>query len=94
MLQVPFTGIFIAANMALETFLLFSSFTLTHRCYQIMDAKGGRLLSVTDYLKIMARKLVRLAPPYYLMWLLLWCLTSRIAKGAFYYNTAYIFEDC
>jgi peptidoglycan/LPS O-acetylase OafA/YrhL len=93
-LQNPLTGIFIAANMAVETFLFFSSFTLTHRCYQIMDAKGGQILSVFDYLKILARKLVRLAPAYYLMWFVLWCLTSRIAKGSYFYNSETVFEDC
>lgn len=59
-----------------------------------MDAKGGKVLSLLDIIKIILRKFLRLAVPYYLMWLLLWCLTSRLGQGPIYANTNITFMDC
>jgi len=38
-----------------------------------MEAKG-KDFGVVDIFKILARKFIRLAVPYYLMWILLWVL--------------------
>ena len=58
-----------------------------------MEAKNNYLEPV-DILKIYARKFVRIAPAYYIMWLLMWCLTSRIANGPIWHNTNMNFETC
>ena len=46
-----------------------------------MEAKGS-CLSFKDMLKIWARKWLRLAPCYYIMWLFLWGVTARIGEGS------------
>lgn len=46
-----------------------------------MDARES-VLSLGDIIKIYARKFVRIAPVYYLMWLLVWGLTARVMKGS------------
>ena len=46
-----------------------------------MEAKGG-CLSFKDMLMIWARKWLRLAPCYYIMWLFLWGITARIGEGS------------
>ena len=58
-----------------------------------MEAKNGYLEPV-DILKIYARKFIRIAPAYYGMWAILWCLTSRIARGPIWHNTNMSFETC
>lgn len=45
-----------------------------------MDAKRG-LLTPLDIAKLWLRKFLRLAPAYYIMWLLIWTCTSRAASG-------------
>lgn len=73
---------------------MFSTFTLTYRCFQIMEAQGGKALSVKDYFKIVGRKYFRLALPLYIVWLLLWCLNSRLFTGPIWHNTNIVYEDC
>lgn len=85
---------FIQSNLAMENFLFLSVFILTYRCFQIMDAKGGRVLSLKDIVKIYLRKLLRLAIPYYIMWFLLWCITSRLVKGPIAATSSITFMDC
>lgn len=87
------TTSFVCMNLGMETFIFLSAFTLAYRCFQIMMAKGGAL-SLGDYCCIIARKYFRLALPVYLVWLLLWCLQSRIFNGPIWANTNIIYEDC
>jgi len=49
-----------------------------------MDARDGHF-TVQDYGKIIARKFLRLAVPYYLMWLVLWGINSRFASGYYWH---------
>ena len=58
-----------------------------------MEAKNSTL-SAGDYCCIIARKYFRLALPVYLVWLVLWCLQSRIFNGPLWPNTDVIYEDC
>mgnify|MGYP007132295243 CR=1 FL=1 len=58
-----------------------------------MDARNGSFWP-RDYAKIVGRKFVRLAAPYYLFWLLLWSLTPRVAEGAIWYNTDKFYMSC
>ena len=59
-----------------------------------MDSKNGGALGLGDIAKILARKFYRIAIPYYLMWLILWTLTSRAGNGAIWANTNITFESC
>ena len=45
-----------------------------------MDAKKG-LLNPLDIFKLWLRKYFRLAPAYYIMWMLIWTFTSRVSSG-------------
>ena len=47
-----------ACNLAIDGFLFISSFLGFHKCFLIMDAKG-ETLSVSDILKLYARKFLR-----------------------------------
>lgn len=58
-----------------------------------MDAKKSAL-SIGDYLCLIARKYFRLAIPLYLMWVLLWCLNSRLFSGPIWNNTNVVYEEC
>ena len=58
-----------------------------------MEAQN-KVLSFGDYLSIVARKYFRLALPLYMVWLLLWCLQSRIFNGPIWANTDINYEDC
>ena len=78
-------------NLGMETFIYLSSFILGYRCFQIMMAKNESL-SIADYFCVIARKYFRLALPVYLMWLILWCLQSRIFNGPIWANTDINFE--
>jgi len=40
------------------------------------------------------RKFIRLAVPYYLIWIMMWCLNSRIANGPLWHNTDIVFSTC
>ena len=44
-----------------------------------------------DYLKIVGRKYFRLAMPLYIVWLLLWCLNSRLFNGPIWHNTNIVY---
>lgn len=59
-----------------------------------MDARDGRSLTASDIAKIIARKFYRLAVPYYLMWIILWSVTSRVGQGPIWANTRVTFETC
>lgn len=85
---------FVQANLGMESFVFLSVFIMMHRCFQIMDSKNGNILSFLDIIKILLRKFYRLAVPYYLMWVILWCITSRIGKGPTWSNTNVTFGDC
>jgi len=58
-----------------------------------MDAKGS-MLGVTDVLRLYSRKFFRLAIPYYLMWITVWVLQSRITNGPIWHNTDNTFQTC
>jgi hypothetical protein len=75
-----FINIVMAANLGLEIFIFISAFLGFYKSMQIMDARGG-LLTPLDILKLWLRKFLRLAPAYYIMWLLIWTCTSRAASG-------------
>lgn len=93
MMRISAVSTFIASNLALEGFIFFSVFFTAYRCFQIMDAKGG-YLSPIDILKIYARKFIRLAPPYYICWLILWAIQARIGEGPVWYFTNITFDKC
>lgn len=82
-----------ACNLAIDGFLFISSFLGFHKCFLIMDAKG-ETLSVSDILKLYARKFLRLAPSYYGIWFMEWSLTCRLANGKLWYRTNYLYKDC
>lgn len=65
--------IFISTNLGLEGFIFFSVFLTSYRCFQIMDAKKA-VLGPKDILKIYVRKFIRLAPPYYILWMIQWAI--------------------
>jgi len=85
---------FVSANLAMETFVFLSVFIMTYKCFQIMDARNGQSLNATDYFKLIGRKFLRLAVPYYMMWLIFWSLTPRIASGSIYHNSDVTYETC
>ena len=85
MRSVPVTG-YIGANIGLEIFIFVSAFLGGYKLFQIMDAKNG-VLDIKDILKWWARKFLRLAPMYYLMWIVLWGLTSRTDTGPLWHIT-------
>ena len=85
---------FVQANLGMETFVFLSVFMLMHRCFQIMDSKNGKILSLQDIAKILIRKFYRLAIPYYLMWIILWTVTSRAGSGPIWANTNITFKNC
>lgn len=58
-----------------------------------MEARG-RVLTFKDILKLYARKWLRLAPPYYFLWLILWGITSRAASGPIWSNTDISYVSC
>lgn len=93
MMRLPPVTAFIAANLGLESFVLISAFLGGYKCFQIMEAKGN-VLGLLDILKIYARKFVRMAPMYYLLWMFLWSITSRIANGPIWSNTNMAFDTC
>lgn len=56
-----------------------------------MDAKKG-ILHPSDIIRLILKKFLRLAPSYYIMWLLVWTCTSRATDGPLWHlaqiNTA------
>lgn len=81
------------SNLGVEAFIFISSFFTAYRCLQIMEAKGG-ILTSKDVLKIYARKFLRIAPAYYVMWLLLWLLTYRGGSGPVWHLAYINMETC
>ena len=77
----------------MEVFLFLSCFTTAYRTFQIIEATGNKF-GVIDILKIIFRKYIRLAIPYYLMWIILWILSSRITSGPIWHMTNITFETC
>ena len=61
-----------------------------------MDAKKG-ILSPLDIVRLWLKKFLRLAPSYYIMWLLIWTCTSRASQGPLWHlaqiNTQTCSED-
>jgi peptidoglycan/LPS O-acetylase OafA/YrhL len=91
-----FINIVISANLALEIFLFISVFLGFYKCMQIMDAKQG-VLTPLDIFRLWLKKFMRLAPAYYIMWLLIWTCTSRANSGPLWHlaqiNTRTCAED-
>ena len=85
---------FVQANLGMETFIFLSVFIMTHRCFQIMDSKNGNVLNVCDIFRLLIRKFYRLAVPYYLMWVIMWCVTSRAGDGPIWSNTNVTYGTC
>ena len=75
-----FINFVISANLALEMFIFISVFLGFYKCMQIMDAKQG-LLTPLDIFRLWLKKFMRLAPAYYIMWMLIWTCTSRASDG-------------
>lgn len=69
----------------IELFPFMSSFFTAFKCFRIMEARGAELTRA-DILKIIVRKFVRLAPAYYICWLLVYLYTSRFVTGPVSYN--------
>lgn len=67
-------------QLAIDGFVFFSAFLTSYRSFQIMEARRS-ILSLGDVFKIYGRKFFRIAPIYYLMWIIVWALTSRVVKG-------------
>lgn len=84
----------VTCNVAIEGFVYISALLTAYRCFQIMDARASKTLTVKDYFKILGRKFRRLAPPYYLMWVILWAFTPRISEGPLYYNALKPYQTC
>jgi peptidoglycan/LPS O-acetylase OafA/YrhL len=85
MLRMLPVNSFLMSNIALEVFVFVSAFFTSYRCFQIMDAQDS-VLSIGDYLKIVAKKFMRLAPVYYVLWLVVWVITSRVVFGPISYT--------
>uniref|UniRef100_A0A7S3IWR1 Acyltransferase 3 domain-containing protein n=1 Tax=Strombidium inclinatum TaxID=197538 RepID=A0A7S3IWR1_9SPIT len=84
---------FLASNLGLETFVFVSVFYGAYKCRQIMEARSG-LLRPLDFLKIYFRKFLRLAPAYYMMWIIMWAVIPRLASGPIWNFTDIDFETC
>lgn len=95
-LQKSMAVSFICAYACIDAFLFFSVFLLTNRCYQIIDAYAlqHQNPSIVDYFKIILRKFSRLAPSYYILWIFLWVLNSRMFGGPNWYNGENPFVTC
>ena len=91
LLSSLFITIVMSLNMALEIFIMISSFLGFYKAMQVMDARNS-LLTPLDVVKLWLRKFFRLAPAYYTMWILIWAGTSRIGSGPLWHlaemNTA------
>jgi peptidoglycan/LPS O-acetylase OafA/YrhL len=68
-----------------ELFPFMSAFFTTYKCFRIMEARGKELTR-GDIFKIIVRKFLRLAPAYYICWLILYVMTSRMISGPVAYN--------
>lgn len=75
-----FINIVISGNLALEIFIFVSAFLGFYKSMQIMDAKRG-VLTPLEIVRLWIKKFFRLAPSYYMMWLLIWTCTSRASNG-------------
>ncbi len=63
------------SHLYIDNFIFFSVFVMSYKTFQIVDERGGDLY-IGDIFKIWMRKFVRLAIPYYVMWALLWSISS------------------
>lgn len=86
-------NIVISTNLCLETFIFVSAFLGFYKCFQIMEARGSSL-TFEDYLKIVARKWLRLAPMYYIMWIIIWSISSRISSGPIWWKSDKLSYKC
>ena len=55
----------------IEMFPFLSTFFTVYKCLRIMEAKGCEMTRA-DYCKVVAKKFLRLAPCYYICWLLVY----------------------
>lgn len=76
----------------MEAFTLFSSFLGAYKLFQLYDAKGS--LSFTDILKFYARKYLRLAPLYYLIFFIGWAVFPNMGAGPVWFTANAMFDDC
>ena len=88
-----FINFVMSANLGLEIFIFISAFYGFYKSMQIMDAQNN-LLSPLDIVKLWLRKFFRLAPAYYIMWLLIWTCTSRVGSGPLWHIAEMNTKNC
>lgn len=81
-------SIVISGNIVMDAFTATSAFFGAYRFLQIIDAKRqlGQSVDYTDVLKFYARKYLRLAPTFYLMFFLGWAFFPHIGAGPVWYD--------
>lgn len=77
----------------MEMFIAISTFYFSYRLFQIAEACNGRL-SPLDVIKAYLRKLIRIAPVYWAIFLLTWGLYPRAGDGPNWYLSESLFETC
>lgn len=84
--------IVISSNIVMEAFTTLASFLGAYKLFSLYEAKGK--ISITDILKFYARKYLRLAPLYYLVFFCGWALFPHMGGGPIWYTSNAMYEEC
>ena len=95
-LEASTSGAVAFGYACIDVFLFFNVFLMTYRCFQILDAMAAQNIkpSLLDYFKVFGRKFCRIAPTYYILWIFLWCLDSRLSSSPNWTNALNPFRTC
>jgi peptidoglycan/LPS O-acetylase OafA/YrhL len=78
----------------MEMFIGISCFLFSYRLFQLAEAQENKL-GILDVLKAFGRKLLRLVPVYWAIFLIAWGLYPRVTDGGpTWYLSAGLFEQC
>lgn len=84
-----------SANLGFDEFFFFSTMLMTLKVAEIMDESPcHNRVTFTVYLKMLAMRYIRLAPVYYLVFLLGWQIGPYFGSGPCWFTYEKMFSNC
>ena len=86
-------AIVFAGSIVMEAFTFLSAFLGAYKLFSLYEAQGGHI-TFKDCLKFWARKYLRLAPMYYLIFFCGWAIFPHLGAGPIWFEAGLMYDDC
>ena len=85
-------AIVFGGSIVMEAFTFLSAFLGAYKLFSLYEAQG--YISLKDCLKFWARKYLRLAPMYYLIFFCGWAIFPHLGAGPIWFEAGLMYDDC